>query len=1006
MVLEPLPTAHDAGGRTAQRGCQTPPRRTDEQARADAIFTFVSQQVRYVGITAETEAPGYEPHDVALTLRQRHGVCRDKAALLAAMASEAGLSGFPVRIHAGPQLDPQVPMPYFHHAIAAIRFSDGLTALLDPTDEASRDWLPAYLAHRSYLMATPEGEPLRISPVPPAVSNVVRITTDSELLPNGNMRGRCEAVFLGINDNVYRNYLARRSAEERRRLFETAAQLALSGCRINELELDPPELRDRSRPLRARWRFDAPAPAIPLGSAVLVAPPSFGAAFGVVHRDLDAVSLDRRRFPLRLRSTGGVEETLRLRTAPILGPVQSLPPARRITIPSMHWWTEWEAHSDDIFSRTLWHFREIEISPRDYLNVREAIRAVVAEQRHRWIFAAAAPFAPATVRPAFPFRPSPPDVEVVYHATDVAWLAPGAWAVTNEVVEVPLTYAGAKACAEIKLSYLDNHDEARLLFAEVISPEGATNSPGPLDVQIMDQAWTASAPRYPAGRVLVAALPAIAPGARIRFRTVAVVRNCPFFADAPTLSSQDPVRERIVRLHAPTGIAIRIAEPAAAPHRDRRDTVANGIHTSTWRTERIPPTPREPAEPPAWLAGRCWLFSDGDWQEYGRRLQTTLRTAASEASDELTSIARHVAPDSRPFLERIRAIRDTVAQRIRDAGPNPFSLPLGEVSYADRVWADGYGHSADRAILLWAMLRAAGLDPEWVPATTLPHQVAPSALLCDIPWLYPFDRVLIRVHDADGRPILLNDTDHYAALGASPSWGHLALDVSAGRIIALPEPAEFRDNTEIEFQIEIEPDGAARILRRRRFHGMHHAAYVREIRELTPEELRRRDRATLAAISLDADPEGAPIRRLDEYPAVEELRLRIPRLAQRADPWWYVEPPLPRPVWPGVQGDTRTHPLYWEQPIRENISLCLRPPPQVEWIPSAPLPLTSSAASSNRVSVTVQRQDDGSARWSRRIEFEPGVTPVSAFHELRDLLQQLRHPSRCTWIGRAGAAAP
>ncbi len=43
--------------------------RTDEQAQADALFIFVSQPVRYLGITAETEAPGYEPHDVALTLR-------------------------------------------------------------------------------------------------------------------------------------------------------------------------------------------------------------------------------------------------------------------------------------------------------------------------------------------------------------------------------------------------------------------------------------------------------------------------------------------------------------------------------------------------------------------------------------------------------------------------------------------------------------------------------------------------------------------------------------------------------------------------------------------------------------------------------------------------------------------------------------------------------------------------------------------------------------------------
>jgi transglutaminase-like putative cysteine protease len=55
------------------------------------LFQFVSQQIRYMGLTPESEAPGYEPHDVTLTFHRRYGVCRDKAALLAAMLETAGL---------------------------------------------------------------------------------------------------------------------------------------------------------------------------------------------------------------------------------------------------------------------------------------------------------------------------------------------------------------------------------------------------------------------------------------------------------------------------------------------------------------------------------------------------------------------------------------------------------------------------------------------------------------------------------------------------------------------------------------------------------------------------------------------------------------------------------------------------------------------------------------------------------------------------------------------------
>ena len=45
----------------------------------------------YSEYTLNVTAPGYEPHDVKDTFAQRHGVCRDKAALLAAMLRAAGL---------------------------------------------------------------------------------------------------------------------------------------------------------------------------------------------------------------------------------------------------------------------------------------------------------------------------------------------------------------------------------------------------------------------------------------------------------------------------------------------------------------------------------------------------------------------------------------------------------------------------------------------------------------------------------------------------------------------------------------------------------------------------------------------------------------------------------------------------------------------------------------------------------------------------------------------------
>jgi hypothetical protein len=57
----------------------------DRNKKIEAIFYWVSQKVRYLGIVAEKDAPGYEPHPVSMTFERRAGVCRDKAALLVAM---------------------------------------------------------------------------------------------------------------------------------------------------------------------------------------------------------------------------------------------------------------------------------------------------------------------------------------------------------------------------------------------------------------------------------------------------------------------------------------------------------------------------------------------------------------------------------------------------------------------------------------------------------------------------------------------------------------------------------------------------------------------------------------------------------------------------------------------------------------------------------------------------------------------------------------------------------
>ena len=115
-------------------------------------------------MTPEKTGPGFEPHDVCITFDKKYGVCRDKAGLLVEMLRLAGFKAYPVLINIGAKRDPRVPQPDFNHAIVCVELTKGQYTLMDPTDENTRELLPAEDGNRSYLVCKPQGETLLRQP--------------------------------------------------------------------------------------------------------------------------------------------------------------------------------------------------------------------------------------------------------------------------------------------------------------------------------------------------------------------------------------------------------------------------------------------------------------------------------------------------------------------------------------------------------------------------------------------------------------------------------------------------------------------------------------------------------------------------------------------------------------------------------------------------------------------------------------------------------------------------
>lgn len=970
-----------------------------ERARIEALFAFVSQKVRYAGVTRETEAPGYEPHDVERTFRDRHGVCRDKAALLVAMLRMSGIEGFPVLIHMGPRRDPTVPLPYFNHAIAAARLRDGTTLLMDPTDEATRELLPAYLANRSYLIASPEGEPLRTSPVAPAESNLVRIVLDSAAEGDGRIRGQASVVFHGINDNIYRGYFARRKPDERRRFFESMAQHALPGCRLSDFRIEPDDLQDRSHPLTARLSFEAADPAVRGPALALLSPPSLAGAFGVLHSVLQDTGLERRRFPLVTQHACGVEERSSFAPGPSLRDPIVIPAFEEIDTSVFRWRRRWEAVGDRLTADTRVLLRTAELTPAEYLDLKAALRRVEGERRRRAVYEARPLSAKPETSPAPAPVPAGVDVAIEEHETDVSVLGPGAWATTNRVVQRILTYAGVKAASELKLPYVEGHGGAEVLEASVTSPDGNVHVLAPSELTQMDQPWTPLAPRYPPGRLLVATLPAVGPGSLVTYRTVATVSNQLFFHARVAIDGFEPVARRVVRLHHGIGVPVRVV--------DRAGEVARAAHTNggavrlEWTASSLPAVARETAMPPSWIDRPTLWFSSGTWSNDGARLLAALSAAANGPA--AARRAAEIVQGAGNAAAKADRVRRAVATMIRSAGPPWSALPLTSVSAADRTLLDGYGNTADRAVVLYAMLAALGLRPSFVLASKLPPGAVDAAWLSDAPQADLFPEVLVRVDLDGGPPMLLNDTDRYAAPGVAWHAGRLGVEPRTGAVEPLPDPDEFRDRKEIRCEIEIARDGAARLRRTERLFGTHQAEFARQIAEMSPEELRRRHQEQVAEIAQDAESLAPARHEIEFHPAVEEIEVRLPRFAVRADGFVHFTLPVAPPWMPGVSTDARAHALYWPDPLRETIEISVRLPPGVGAAEIVPAPFEWSRPGVGRVSVAT-RLDAAAGRLIYRREVELNATRVSAdlYAELADLNRRLRHPSMTTVLLRGG----
>ena len=814
----------------------------------EKLYAFVAQEIRYMGLTMEDTSPGYAPHDVCVTFDNRYGVCRDKAALLVAMLRIAGFEAYPVLIHAGAKMDPEVPLPYFNHAIACVRApgdpranGDGYI-LMDPTDESSRDLLPSYLSDRSYLVACPAGEGLLVSQVPPADANSVKIAGVATLEKDGAMLLTSTVAFNGYNDNAYRGALLRRKPDDRRKLFERLVRSAAPGAELLQFEILPLDLQDTTEPLAATLVVRLPETVLRGETRDELVVPMLSRALGAANWLLEgSTSLEKRRYPLDLSTTACVEESVTVKLAGALGRPLSLPEPLRIDGPYA-FERRFACLNGTLVARRHHAINAVEFSAAEYLDLRENIKRVEAAERAKPVFAKD-PLANANVRIL--------SQDERYRVRDAY-----NWCVTNTVVKEILTYDGKKNSSELKFSFNPAWKTVDVVSATVSNRNGKVAVLSEKEKNVLDCGWASSAPRYPASKQLIVNLPSVEVGSVISYTTVTTVKDAPkpFYATW-FFDSVDPFDSYALAVDLP-GAADDLVR-AAAPKK---------------RVES------EPMQPDGVLWRDHATVSLGDFASAAKRL----RPAAA------------VAPAKIPGADTVRAVRDWMAKNVRLAGPGLYEVPLAaQTTDPETVLRERYATRLDYVRTLCALLKGAGFaaDVVFAAADADEDPLVSHRDLVDYPDVGLFAHALCRVTVREGgflgwggtrTTYYLGTENEYTPLEATPYARCHFLDPKTGEIGIVPDNG-FRPKTERLLEIALRENGGADVDVTELTYGPGVGGFRKGYAEMLPEDRSRHFQSLLGDLAQAATATRELVTDTEGYPAKRTYSAFIPNYATIAD---------------------------------------------------------------------------------------------------------------------------
>jgi uncharacterized protein HemY len=216
---------------------------SDDSAKLQAIYAFVSTHYRYIGISFGIGR--YQPHAAEDVLTNNYGDCKDKHTLLASLLQASGIVLYPALISSAHKLDPDVPSPaQFDHIIGYLPPNGGHSALwLDTTPEVGP---LGYLVPRirdkpALVMSGEKPAELINTPADPPLLNTLTYKIAAKLADNGTLDAKVERTDRGDTEVILRSAFRKLGESDWKELMQRISYGSGYAGTVSEVQVSSPE---------------------------------------------------------------------------------------------------------------------------------------------------------------------------------------------------------------------------------------------------------------------------------------------------------------------------------------------------------------------------------------------------------------------------------------------------------------------------------------------------------------------------------------------------------------------------------------------------------------------------------------------------------------------------------------------------------------------------------------------------------------------------------------------